>query len=531
MVEKKQQERITLSVLKHNIAERTSHDEKLVSGFLDAFMENIIAALQNDGIVRLTELGTFSLLHIAAKEGVNIATGERTLVEAHNKVIFDAEKGVKSLLDNGQTVELAPAERPQKPKTITVVVPPKTTKKMDYTPITPVVPPIVEATPVTPTPEPQPVTNSEGNGDVVRKLDTQANEIVTILNELGQEVPANHVVVTPTTTTIPTPTPAPTPAPVPTSTPHKTVAPMVESAEKVYVNPMPTSVKCEAKDELLAEIRGVHSQLNALSAAQQEEKRHREAWEKEEREHRVSIVQVTQPTPAPTPEPTPAPAPVEQPITATNQNTPNMTDYDSTVDYSNQPPYVNPPIEEEEDEEEDEEPRRGLHPGVIALIVIIVFALFLLAAYFFMGDKIDRLLGRDVDTSDQIIADSDDLTDDEFEDEEETDEVTTTASYTTTPTTHSGYDIYHRTYTDFIASERLPYGSRLTHLSRKYYNGDKDFWVFIYEANKDRIQNPNVIDQGTLIRIPRLDPALRDKTNPELRKLLSELHRKYVVLE
>lgn len=516
MATKQQQDRITLSTLKHNVAERTSHDEKLVSGFLDTLIETIVATLQNEGIVRLSELGAFSLLPIAEKETVNIATGERTIVEAHNKVIFDAEAGVKSLLDNGQTVELASVERTQeKPKTIIVGTPTQThTKKMDYNPIT--TPPIVPKAPVETN-----VDVPENNGDVVRKLDSQATEIVTILNELGQEVPTNQrgSVNTVPQTVPPTPTP-PTP-------------PVVEQ-QKVVVSNVPNIVHCDAKDELLSEIRGVHSQLNALSVAQQEEQRRREAWEQEERTRRVSVVQVT---PAQT---TTTTSVVEQDETNQPKNTSDMTDYDSTVNY-NEPNYVNPPLQEEEEEEEDEEPRRGLHPGVIALIVIIVFALFLLAAYFFMGDKIDRLIGRQHSTSEQIIADSDDLTEDEFAEEEADEEgekpmgPATYGNNTRTPApatpAKGGYDIYHRTYTSFIASERLPYGSRLTHLSRKYYNGDKDFWVFIYEANKERIQNPNIIDQGTLIRIPRLDPALRDKSNPELRKLLSELHRKYVVLE
>lgn len=44
-------------------------------------------------------------------------------------------------------------------------------------------------------------------------------------------------------------------------------------------------------------------------------------------------------------------------------------------------------------------------------------------------------------------------------------------------------------------------GSRLTLISLKYY-GDKLFWVYIYEANKEVIKNPNNIPIGTLINIP-----------------------------
>ncbi|MDD6211508.1 MAG: HU family DNA-binding protein [Bacteroidales bacterium] len=44
-------------------------------------------------------------------------------------------------------------------------------------------------------------------------------------------------------------------------------------------------------------------------------------------------------------------------------------------------------------------------------------------------------------------------------------------------------------------------GNRLTLLAEKYY-GHKIFWVYLYEANKSRIKNPNNVVVGTLIEIP-----------------------------
>ena len=51
--------------------------------------------------------------------------------------------------------------------------------------------------------------------------------------------------------------------------------------------------------------------------------------------------------------------------------------------------------------------------------------------------------------------------------------------------------------------------------------------MFIYEANKDRIKNPNKILRGTSIRIPKLDPELMDLSNPEVRKLVDDLCEQY----
>lgn len=47
----------------------------------------------------------------------------------------------------------------------------------------------------------------------------------------------------------------------------------------------------------------------------------------------------------------------------------------------------------------------------------------------------------------------------------------------------------------------LEEGNRLTLIAEKYY-GHKIFWVYLYEANKTRIKNPNNIPVGTLIEIP-----------------------------
>ena len=84
-----------------------------------------------------------------------------------------------------------------------------------------------------------------------------------------------------------------------------------------------------------------------------------------------------------------------------------------------------------------------------------------------------------------------------------------------------------RVYNEFIASEQIMAGSRLTILSKKYY-GTKDFWVYIYEANKERIQNPDNIEKGTLIRIPKLDPRLIDTSNPRCMLKARELYYEYV---
>lgn len=84
-----------------------------------------------------------------------------------------------------------------------------------------------------------------------------------------------------------------------------------------------------------------------------------------------------------------------------------------------------------------------------------------------------------------------------------------------------------RTYTRFIATEVVDKNSRLTLIAQKYY-GAKELWVFIYEANRNVINNPARVSAGQKLRIPALDEKYMDMSNPELQALLEELTDTYL---
>ena len=84
-----------------------------------------------------------------------------------------------------------------------------------------------------------------------------------------------------------------------------------------------------------------------------------------------------------------------------------------------------------------------------------------------------------------------------------------------------------REYTEFIDTVVLNEGSRLTWISLKQY-GHKDYWVYIYEANRDIVKNPNSIKIGTKLRIPKLADELIDANNPETIEYARYLHDVYV---
>lgn len=60
-------------------------------------------------------------------------------------------------------------------------------------------------------------------------------------------------------------------------------------------------------------------------------------------------------------------------------------------------------------------------------------------------------------------------------------------------------------------------GSRLSQIARRHY-GEPMLWVYIYEANRDKIQNPQDIQPGILLRIPDLNTIMRGRTREEVAK-------------
>ncbi len=74
-------------------------------------------------------------------------------------------------------------------------------------------------------------------------------------------------------------------------------------------------------------------------------------------------------------------------------------------------------------------------------------------------------------------------------------------------------------YSEYVATEQINEGSRLTWLAYRYY-GNKALWVYIYDANKDHLTDPNHIQVGTSIRIPKLTALLQDTTNEATKALL-----------
>ena len=81
---------------------------------------------------------------------------------------------------------------------------------------------------------------------------------------------------------------------------------------------------------------------------------------------------------------------------------------------------------------------------------------------------------------------------------------------------------------DALAVIKVKEGDRLMTLSKQYY-GHKMFWVYIYDANKDRLRSPNDLSVGMQLVIPKLDPKLIDIENEESVAAAIKLEREYLV--
>ena len=124
------------------MASRAGVSEKEANAFLTALNAEIVEALKTDKQVKINGLGIFKLQAVAPRKSVNVATGEAITIEGYNKVAFVPEAGVKELIERGGGVSSLPL--------------------------------------------PEGKQNEVSEVDPIKKLGSQAEEIVDILGELGQ---------------------------------------------------------------------------------------------------------------------------------------------------------------------------------------------------------------------------------------------------------------------------------------------------------------------------------------------------------
>ena len=137
------------------------------------------------------------------------------------------------------------------------------------------------------------------------------------------------------------------------------------------------------------------------------------------------------------------------------------------------------------------------------LICVVVLLMLLLVGYFFLRHELSGWINDFVNgqpKQEEMVV------------EEVTEPVTETI---TEPVTEATAEEQQE---DLLLTEEITEGSRLAWIAKKHY-GNKVYWPYLYEANKDRITNPSKIAIGTPIRVPKLTAAQRDTTRAEFQAL------------
>ena len=85
---------------KAELVDRMSQDsgitKKAATEALNALVEAVNGSLSNkDGSIRITDLGTFRVVHRKARNGVNPQTGKKMKIKATNVPRFTASKALK----------------------------------------------------------------------------------------------------------------------------------------------------------------------------------------------------------------------------------------------------------------------------------------------------------------------------------------------------------------------------------------------------------------------------------------------------
>lgn len=370
-------EKLSWTELRRVLASRAGVSEKEANTFLNALYAEVIEALKTDKQVKINGLGIFKLQAVAPRKSVNVATGEAITIEGYNKVAFVPEAGVKELVESHQ---------------------------------------------------PSVVSDQSSEIDPIKKLGSQAEEIVDILGELGQS---------------------------------------------------PKEEEMPVKEPEVPEVPEVPEE------------------------------------PVKEPEPVPEPEPVKEPEP-------------EPVFYRPQPAPEPAPVKKE----------KKNHFLRDTLICVVILLALLLVGYFFLrsqlGSLIDSFLPGKAQTEqvmpiapvvpepeEEPVAEPIETAEEVETGEEALTEEQILAEFLAVSDEEEEEAVSDDVYDGLITIEPMHEASRLTWMAKRFY-GSKAYWPYIYEANKDHISNPDNIDVGTPIRVPKLTKAQLDTTSAAYKRILRE---------
>ena len=91
--------KITIQEIATKLTEQNGLSKKEATLFVNMMFETIREAVEQDKAVKVKGLGTFKIIDVDDRESVNVNTGERVLIEGHNKITFTPDVLMKELVN------------------------------------------------------------------------------------------------------------------------------------------------------------------------------------------------------------------------------------------------------------------------------------------------------------------------------------------------------------------------------------------------------------------------------------------------
>ena len=191
------------------LAQKAGISKREAQQFLTDFIETIQDGVNNDKLVKIKGLGTFKVIDVDARESVNVNTGERVIIESHQKLTFTPDAAMKELVNKPfsqfETVVLNDGvEFDDEPEVEEPTIAEETPE------------PVVEPTPE---PEPEPVIVPEPEPEPVVVPEPEPEPVI---------VPESE----PEPVVVPEPEPEPMPEPEPEADPAPVEEEVAEEAEE-----------------------------------------------------------------------------------------------------------------------------------------------------------------------------------------------------------------------------------------------------------------------------------------------------------
>ena len=92
-------DKFTITELAEVLIRKNGLSENEAQAFVAAIFDIVKEGLDTDKIVKVKGFGTFKIIEVDPRESVNVNTGERVLIDGHQKITFTPDSVMKELVN------------------------------------------------------------------------------------------------------------------------------------------------------------------------------------------------------------------------------------------------------------------------------------------------------------------------------------------------------------------------------------------------------------------------------------------------